>query len=84
MLLRGIWVGDGAGTGWIVYPLLSNNVVHMGSVVWLIIFFLYLAGVSSLIRGIDFTTTIVNARPGGTPTKDILYLFGRLLLQLSY
>ena len=71
MLLRGIWVEDGAGTGWTIYPPLSNNIAHAGPAVDLTILSLHLAGVSSLIGAINFTTTIANARLEGIPTEKI-------------
>lgn len=71
MLLRGIWVEDGAGTGWTIYPPLSGNVAHAGPAVDLTILSLHLAGVSSLLGAINFTTTIINRRIEGMPSEKI-------------
>ena len=40
----------GAGTGWTLYPPLSNIIYHSGTSVDLVIFGLHIAGISSLIR----------------------------------
>jgi heme/copper-type cytochrome/quinol oxidase subunit 1 len=52
----------GAGTGWTVYPPLSQNVSHSGPAVDCAIFSLHLAGASSIIRSINFITTVVHFR----------------------
>jgi cytochrome c oxidase subunit 1 len=46
-------------------------VAHAGPAVDLTILSLHLAGVSSLIGAINFTTTIANARLEGMPTEKI-------------
>lgn len=48
----------GVGTGWTVYPPLSRALGHRGSAVDLAIFRLHLAGVSSILRRINFMRTI--------------------------
>jgi len=50
----------GAGTGWTVYPPLSDVSYHPGPAVDLAIFSLHLAGLSSLFGSINFITTIIN------------------------
>ncbi len=52
----------GAGTGWTVYPPLSGNVSHAGPAVDCAIFSLHLAGASSIMRSINFITTIAYFR----------------------
>ena len=52
----------GAGTGWTLYPPLSDVIFHAGPAVDLAIFSLHLAGISSLAGAINFITTILNMR----------------------
>jgi len=52
----------GAGTGWTVYPPLSNSVYHFGSSVDIAIFSLHIAGVSSILGGINFITTCFKSK----------------------
>jgi cytochrome c oxidase subunit I len=52
----------GAGTGWTLYPPLSDAQFHGGSSVDFAIFSLHLAGISSLLGAINFIVTIVNLR----------------------
>jgi len=52
----------GAGTGWTVYPPLSNSVYHFGGSVDLAIFSLHVAGVSSILGGINFITTCLKGK----------------------
>lgn len=58
MLLVSFFLEKGVGTGWTVYPPLSGNVSHAGPAVDCAIFSLHLAGASSIIRSINFITTI--------------------------
>ncbi len=58
MLLVSFFLEKGVGTGWTVYPPLSSNVSHAGPAVDCAIFSLHLAGASSIIRSINFITTI--------------------------
>ena len=60
LLFSGL-VGDGAGTGWTIYPPLSS-VGHSGGSVDMSIFSLHLAGVSRILGAINFITTIINMR----------------------
>lgn len=53
---------EGAGTGWTVYPPLSNSVYHRGISVDLAIFSLHIAGIRSIMRRINFITTIYQSR----------------------
>lgn len=63
LLLSSIVASQGAGTGWTVYPPLSNQISHSGSSVDIAILSLHLAGVSSIIRSLNFIITILNIRP---------------------
>lgn len=64
-------VGNGAGTGWTVYPPLSQFIFQGGRSVDLAIFRLHLAGVSSILGGINFLTTIFNMRIIGLKLEHI-------------
>ena len=61
LLLRRI-VDRGVGTGWTVYPPLRRRVGHRGKRVDLAIFSLHLAGASSILRSINFISTIYLVR----------------------
>nr|AJF93977.1 cytochrome c oxidase subunit 1 [Rossellidae sp. DVL-2014] len=62
LLLSSSFVENGVGTGWTLYPPLSNIQTHSGSGVDLVIFSLHLAGISSILSSINFLTTIINMR----------------------
>ena len=65
MLLGSIFVGDGPGTGWTIYPPLSSDFGHPGPSVNIVIFALLLAAASSILGAINFITTILNMRAPG-------------------
>ncbi len=65
MLLGSIFVGDGPGTGWTIYPPLSSDFGHPGPSVNIAIFALLLAAASSILGAINFITTIFNMRAPG-------------------
>jgi len=52
----------GAGTGWTLYPPLSDTPFHTGPAVDLSILSLHLAGISSLLGAINLITTTINMR----------------------
>nr|YP_001382235.1 cytochrome c oxidase subunit I [Calotes versicolor]BAF69006.1 cytochrome oxidase subunit 1 [Calotes versicolor] len=56
----------GVGTGWTIYPPLSNNIAHSGPSMDLAIFSLHLAGASSILGAINFITTCINMSPSRT------------------
>jgi cytochrome c oxidase subunit I len=58
-------VGEGAGTGWTIYPPLSSVPAHDGPAVDMLIFSLHLAGASSLLGAVNFISTILNMRAPG-------------------
>lgn len=65
---------NGVGTGWTMYPPLSEIQSHSGPSVDLAIFALHLSGISSLLGAINFITTIFNMRtPGVRLHKLALY-----------
>ena len=65
MLVGSIFVGDGPGTGWTIYPPLSSDFGHPGPSVNIAIFALLLAAASSILGAINFITTIFNMRAPG-------------------
>jgi cytochrome c oxidase subunit 1 len=68
-------VGLGPGTGWTVYPPLSNSVYHFGGSVDLAIFSLHVAGVSSILGGINFITTCIKGKISYVLRLEFLTLF---------
>jgi len=64
-LLLSLFIEGGVGTGWTLYPPLSNIRAHSSGRVDLAIFSLHLAGISSILGAINFITTIINMRRGG-------------------
>src|SRR5215813_13113349 len=84
LLFGSAFVGEGAGTGWTLYPPLSSNVdtatAHPGPSVDMAIFALHLAGASSIMGAINFITTIFNMRaPGMTLHRMPLFVWSILV-----
>jgi len=80
LLLGSAFVGSGAGTGWTIYPPLSDIIGHPGASVDMAIFALHLAGASSILGAANFITTIFNMRaPGMTLHKMPLFVWGMLV-----
>ncbi|MET4805466.1 cytochrome c oxidase subunit I [Limibacillus sp. MBR-115] len=80
LLLGSAFVGQGAGTGWTIYPPLSGPLGHPGPSVDMAIFALHLAGASSILGAINFITTIFNMRaPGMTLHKMPLFVWSMLV-----
>ena len=76
LLLLSFVVDLGSGTGWTIYPPLSDFLYHSSSAVDLTIFSLHLAGLSSLLGSINFITTIMHMRtPGLTYFKLPLFVW---------
>ena len=74
------FMGDGAGSGWTLYPPLSNSVYQSGPSMDYALFALHLAGISSLLGAINFITTIFNMRaPGMTLHKMPLFVWSILV-----
>jgi cytochrome c oxidase subunit 1 len=68
------------GTGWTIYPPLSNKLGHAGPSVDMAIFALHLAGASSILGAVNFITTILNMRtPGMTIHKMPLFVWAMLI-----
>lgn len=80
LLVGSVFIGGGAGTGWTMYPPLSNSLFHYSSAVDYAILALHLAGASSILGAINFITTIVNMRaPGMTFHKMPLFVWSVLV-----
>ncbi len=80
LLLGSAFVGQGAGTSWVIYPPLSSKLGHPGPSVDMAIFALHLAGASSVLGAINFITTIFNMRaPGMTLHKMPLFVWSILV-----
>jgi len=79
LLLTGLVSGQ-SGTGWSLYPPLSNATYQPGVGMDCTLFALHLAGISSLLSAINFITTIFNMRaPGMTLHKMPLFIWGELV-----
>jgi cytochrome c oxidase subunit I len=79
MFLPGDPTNRGAGTGWTIYPPLSD-ILHPGAAVDAVILSLHLAGISSILGAINFITTIFNMRaPGMTMHKMPLFVWSVLV-----
>ena len=80
LLVVSATIGTGAGTGWTIYPPLSNKLGHAGPSVDMAIFALHLAGASSILGAVNFITTILNMRtPGMTIHKMPLFVWAMLI-----
>jgi cytochrome c oxidase subunit 1 len=84
LLLISLFIGDGPGGGWTIYPPLA--VLGNGSTpgenasVDFAIFALHVAGISSILGAINFITTILNMRaPGMTLHKMPLFVWSVLV-----
>jgi len=73
LLVTGLFNG-GAGTGWTIYPPLSDTPYHLGAAVDLSILSLHVAGISSLLGAINLIVTTINIRSPGL-TFERLPLF---------
>jgi cytochrome c oxidase subunit 1 len=80
LLLGSSLVDGGAGTGWTLYPPLSNIASHPGAAVDMAIFSLHLAGISSILGSINMIVTIFNMRaPGMKLFKMPLFVWSILI-----
>ena len=79
LLISGMLSG-GAGTGWTLYPPLSDTPYHSGPAVDLSILSLHVAGFSSLMGALNLITTTINMRaPGQTFDKLPLFVWAIFL-----
>src|SRR5487761_2495439 len=80
LIMVGLFTGVGAGSGWTLYPPLSNATYNSGPAMDFTLFALHLAGISSLLGAINFITTIFNMRaPGMTLHKMPLFVWSMLV-----
>jgi len=80
LLVAAGFTGAGPGTGWTLYPPLSDSTFHFGPAVDLAILSLHLAGASSILGAINFITTILNMRaPGMTLHRMPLFAWSMLV-----
>lgn len=70
LLTTGLFSG-GAGTGWTIYPPLSDTPYQMGAAVDLSILSLHIAGISSILGSINIITTIINLRAPGLTWENL-------------
>jgi cytochrome c oxidase subunit 1 len=84
LLVMSLFVGEGPGGGWTIYPplaVLGNGSTPGGDAsIDLAIFALHVAGISSILGAINFITTILNMRaPGMTLHKMPLFVWSVLV-----
>jgi cytochrome c oxidase subunit 1 len=79
LLVSSLFVGEGPGTGWTLYPPLSE-ISHPGPAVDMAILSLHMSGASSIVGSINLVTTILNMRaPGMTMHKMPLFAWSILM-----
>ncbi len=75
-----IFVPNGPGVGWTLYPPLSSSAYHSGFGVDMVILSMHIAGISSILGAINFIVTIFNMRaPGMTIHKMPLFVWSMLI-----
>src|SRR5262245_49922454 len=80
LLVLSMVAGQGAGTGWTIYPPLSSLAGQPDMSVDFAILSLHLAGASSILGATNFITTILNMRaPGMTLHKMPLFVWSMLI-----
>jgi cytochrome c oxidase subunit 1 len=80
LLGASMFVGEGAGAGWTIYPPLSDSQYQPGLSMDMALFALHLAGASSILSAVNFITTIFNMRaPGMTLHKMPLFVWSMLV-----
>ena len=80
LLVLSMLMGQGAGTGWTLYPPLSSSLGQPDMSVDFAILALHVAGASSILGATNFITTILNMRaPGMTMHKMPLFVWAILV-----
>ncbi|WP_372623168.1 cytochrome c oxidase subunit I [Falsiroseomonas sp.] len=80
MLTASLFIDEGPGGGWTLYPPLTDNTYHPSMAMDLALFSLHLAGASSILSSANFITTIFNMRaPGMTMHKMPLFVWSLLV-----
>ncbi|WDM85514.1 cytochrome c oxidase subunit I [Ehrlichia sp. JZT12] len=80
LLCTSVFIGEGSGTGWTLYPPLSYIGSHPSASVDIAIFAIHVAGASSIVGAINFIVTIFNMRTKGmTLLKMPLFVWTVLL-----
>lgn len=74
LLTRSI-VESGAWMAWTVYPPLARGIAHAKVSVDLAIFSEHLAGASSILRAVNFISTIINTKHGNINLNEFHYLY---------
>nr|AZL93180.1 cytochrome c oxidase subunit 1 [Diapriidae sp. ZJUH_2016010] len=62
LLILSMMIGTGSGTGWTLYPPLSNIMFHSSMSIDLTIFSLHMAGMSSILGSMNMISSIINIR----------------------
>src|SRR6201994_4242329 len=79
LIMIGLFMGE-SGSGWTLYPPLSNSTYESGMGMDCTLFALHLAGISSLLGSMNFIVTIFNMRaPGMTLHKMPLFIWSELV-----
>jgi cytochrome c oxidase subunit 1 len=79
LICIGLLMGE-SGSGWTLYPPLSNATYEAGMGMDCTLFALHLAGISSLLGSMNFIVTIFNMRaPGMTLHKMPLFIWSELV-----
>jgi len=79
LITIGLLMGE-SGSGWTLYPPLSNATYESGMGMDCTLFALHLAGISSLLGSMNFIVTIFNMRaPGMTLHKMPLFIWAELV-----
>jgi cytochrome c oxidase subunit I len=80
LLIIALFIGEGPGIGWTLYPPLSHVKFQPSAGVDIVLFALHVAGISSIVGAINFIVTIFNMRAQGMHlTKIPLFVWSILL-----
>ena len=80
LAISSMFIGEGSGSGWTIYPPLSGIYFHSGSSIDFVIFSLHLAGISSMLGSINLIITVFNLRSPGLKFNMLnLYVWSILI-----